>query len=204
MIYTNNQGSQKWCQHIISYFENKINYKLFDQVISAFKINGKQIELCRTTHSKTYNDLIRCTKLPLDSEICYIDDSYFPEMVKDNIYYINIKPYTYNIPFNEMYKRFLDNDNNITTLITTKNLQDEFVDFMNKNIKLYNFKIVNKNENEYEVDKILSKKILFHLEEFFGNNGNNASNSIHKKNNKSKTFKRNHKSKNKSSKKRII
>ena len=30
MIYTNNQGSRKWCEQIVSYFETKLNkYKLF-------------------------------------------------------------------------------------------------------------------------------------------------------------------------------
>jgi hypothetical protein len=57
MIYTNNQGSQKWTNRIVSYFETKLGgYKLFDQIISAFKINGKQIEFCRTTNNKTYKD----------------------------------------------------------------------------------------------------------------------------------------------------
>ena len=64
MIYTNNQAPKIWSKNIISYFESKINYKLFDQIISAFKINGKQLEFCRTTHDKTYHDLIKCTKMP--------------------------------------------------------------------------------------------------------------------------------------------
>ena len=45
MIYTNNQGPEGWIDHIKSYFEAKISYKLFDQVVAAFKINGKKIEL---------------------------------------------------------------------------------------------------------------------------------------------------------------
>ena len=43
MIYTNNTGSKEWCDKIISYFEKKINYKLKDQTICAFKINGERI-----------------------------------------------------------------------------------------------------------------------------------------------------------------
>ena len=37
MIYTNNNGPPEWAHHIISYFEKKINYKLIDQIIAAFK-----------------------------------------------------------------------------------------------------------------------------------------------------------------------
>jgi type II secretory pathway component GspD/PulD (secretin) len=58
MIYTNNQGPKEWVNYIIKYFENEINYSLFDQIISAFKQNGKIIEICRTTSSKTHKDLI--------------------------------------------------------------------------------------------------------------------------------------------------
>ena len=90
MIYTNNSGPKEWAHHIIDYFSKKINYKLFDQLISAFKINGKVVEVCRTTHDKTYNDFIKCTKLPESAEICFLDDTFYPEMANDNIYYINV------------------------------------------------------------------------------------------------------------------
>ena len=38
MIYTNNQGPKQWAANIVSYFETKVDYKLFDQIIAAFKI----------------------------------------------------------------------------------------------------------------------------------------------------------------------
>ena len=106
MIYTNNSGPRSWSNHIVNYFENKINYKLIDQIIAAFKINGKRVEICRTTQNKTHNDLIRCTRIPLDAEICFMDDSFYPEMAHDNIYYINIKPYYHDLTFDEMLARF--------------------------------------------------------------------------------------------------
>jgi hypothetical protein len=170
MIYTNNQGSRKWCEQIVSYFETKLNkYKLFDQIISAFKINGKQIEFCRTTNNKTYTDFIRCTKVPTNAEIFYLDDTFYPEMSNEHIYYINIKPYIHALPFDEIYKRFLDSN----LIISTKKSDDvssvfnEFIDFMNKQIKKYNFKVIPKHTDDYEIDKILSKKIMLHLHDFF-------------------------------------
>jgi hypothetical protein len=172
MIYTNNQGSRKWCEQIVSYFETKLNqYKLFDQIISAFKINGKQIEFCRTTNNKTYTDFIRCTKVPTNAEIFYLDDTFYPEMSNEHIYYINIKPYIHALPFDEIYKRFLDSN----LIISTKQSDDvstvfnEFIDFMNKQIKKYNFKVIPKHRDDYEIDKILSKKIMVHLHDFFSN-----------------------------------
>jgi hypothetical protein len=56
MIYTNNQGPKEWVNFIKEYFEYKIHTKLFEQIICAFKVNGKQVEICRTTHDKTYKD----------------------------------------------------------------------------------------------------------------------------------------------------
>ena len=170
MIYTNNQGSRKWCEQIVSYFETKLNkYKLFDQIISAFKINGKQIEFCRTTNNKTHSDFIRCTKLPINAEICYLDDTFYPEMANEHIYYINIKPYIHALPFNEIYNRFLNSkliiSNNKTSDVSFD--INQFVEFMNKHIKKYNFKVIQKNTDDYEIDKILSKKIMIHLHDFF-------------------------------------
>lgn len=181
MIYTNNQGPRKWASHILSYFETKIKYQLFDQTIAAFKINGKRIELCRTSQDKSYKDLIRCTKLPLNAEICFLDDIYFPEMANKNIYYINIKPYIYELSFEEMYKRFLNSEigKKIIEKIeiednTYENKENKFIEFMSKNIKMYNFQVVEKNGKEYEIDKILGKKIMLHLEEFFNKTNKNT------------------------------
>ena len=166
MIYTNNQGSRKWINYIISYFESKLaGYKLFDQVITAFKINGKQVELCRTTNNKTFTDFIRCTKLPINAEICYLDDTFYPEMAHDNIYYINIKPYVHDLPFNEMYKRFFES--NIGNTLINREIMNHFIDFMKKNIKKCNFTLVKKSEDDYKIDVILSKRVLHHLYDFF-------------------------------------
>ena len=49
MIYTNNQGPPGWIDHIKEYFEAKISYKLFDQVVAAFKINGKKTKNSQET-----------------------------------------------------------------------------------------------------------------------------------------------------------
>ena len=97
MIYTNNQGPIEWANYIMKYFEKKTNYNIFDQLISAFKVQYKRVELCRTTHMKTYSDFIKCTKVPEETEICFLDDVYYPDMRNDKIYYINVKPYIYNL-----------------------------------------------------------------------------------------------------------
>jgi len=169
MIYTNNTGPQEWARHIVSYFEKKINFKLIDQIIGAFKINGKKVEICRTTQNKTHKDLIKCTKIPIDTEICFIDDYFYPEMAHDNIYYINIKPYYYDLKFdymiNKMYeseigKKLIGNDN-------------EFEKIMMEHIDLFKYEVIIKDEKEYEVDKVLGKHIIYHLQAFFNRSSKN-------------------------------
>ena len=163
MIYTNNNGPREWAHYIMSYFESKIKYKLVDQLIAAFKINGKQVEICRTTYNKTHKDLIRCTKIPPNAEICFLDDTFYSEMANENIYYINIKPYYYDLPFDEMINRFK------TSEYGKKIIQDptNFETIMNDEFLNFKYKCLDKNLKEYEIDHVLGKQIMTHLQEFF-------------------------------------
>lgn len=170
MIYTNNTGPREWARRIISYFENKINFKLIDQIIAAFKINGKRVEICRTTQNKTHKDLIKCTKIPIDAEICFMDDNFYPEMTNDNIYYINIKPYYYDLNFEYMIDKFKNSE--IGKKIVEED-DDEFDDLMAEHIKLFKYLVVEKNDKEYEVDKVLGKHIITHLQAFFNRSTKN-------------------------------
>ena len=167
LIYTNNTGPREWSRHIIDYFEKKINYKIIDQVISAFKVNGKMIEICRTTHNKTHADLVRCTKIPLNTEICFLDDIFHPGMVNDNIYYINVKPYYHDLKFEYMLEKFKN------SAIGKKIVDKDFEDVIMGHIKLYKYESLDKEPKEYEVDKILGKHIINHLQEFFNKSKKN-------------------------------
>ena len=158
MIYTNNTGERRWAEHIKGYFEHKLHSKIFEQIIAAFKINGKIIEINRTSHDKSVDDFIRCTKLPPDIEICFIDDLFHPKMSTDNVYYIHVKEYKHVLPSNEMVKRFMDSP--LSNDIKNK---DEF-----KNFSMFNFKynILEKNKHEQDIDIIVSKKMLEHIKKF--------------------------------------
>ena len=171
MIYTNNNGPREWSQHIIKYFEKKINYKLIDQLISAFKVNGKIVEICRTTHNKTHTDFVRCTKIPANAEICFLDDTFYPEMANDNIYYINIKPYYYDLHFDYMLKKFKESNIGIKLIDNDYEFESKIMEY----IKLYKYRCIDKNLKEYELDKILGKQIIIHLQEFFNKPKRNKS-----------------------------
>jgi hypothetical protein len=163
MIYTNNQGPVEWANYIMKYFEEKINYKIFDQIIAAFKVQGKRVELCRTTHMKTHSDLIKCTKLPEDTQICFLDDVFYPDMSNEKIYYINVKPYIHDLEFNEMITRLLNSD-----ILDAKVAEPTLCRaFISEYMKRYNYIYVGKNSETQNVDKIVSKKILQHLHIFF-------------------------------------
>lgn len=173
MIYTNNSGPRSWSNHIVSYFEGKLNYKLIDQIIAAFKINGKRVEICRTTQNKTHNDLIRCTKIPVNAEICFMDDSFYPEMANDNIYYINIKPYYHDLSFEEMMSRFKESDIGKKQIGTDLTIWTKFHESMMTHIQLYKYEYIEKDKKEYEIDKVLGKHILNHLHIFFNRSTKN-------------------------------
>jgi hypothetical protein len=163
LIYTNNQATKDWASHIQNYFEMKIDYPLFDQIIGAFKINGKRYELCRTTHEKTIHDLLKCSKLPANTEVCFLDDVLYPEMSGKNIYYIKVNPYVYNISFDVMIERF------VSSKFSKKIIDNEkkFTNYMMTHMKQYAYLYVEKSKDEYEIDKIITKKTMFHLQTFF-------------------------------------
>lgn len=169
MIYTNNQGPRSWAEMIVEYFHKKLNTKLFDQIISAFKVDGKKVELLRTSHNKSHKDLVCCANLPDDTQICFLDDQYHSLMKHDNIYYINIKPYTYTIPFTEMAGKYYDKINPIID-------REIFLDLVKQFMNNYEFSVNKKSDNEYNVDKIIGKHMLKHLKHFFKNNSKTKKN----------------------------
>jgi len=171
MIYTNNNSHKSWTLLIKEYIQHKLNFNLFDNVICAFKVNGKVIEPCRTTYKKTYSDLIRCTSLPKTSQIFFIDDQYHEKMNHENIYYIKIKPYIFQYSYEEVINKI--NDKNITDYIN-KNYYINKKDFNDMFINKYtHFKFeiaipgMMKNNIENHIDINVGKQIMKHMSEFF-------------------------------------
>jgi hypothetical protein len=164
MIYTNNQGPKTWTIMISEFLNQAVGEIVFDNVIGAFKVRGKVIEMGRTTHDKCVSDLIRCTQIPANAEICFLDDMYHPLMEHDNVFYINVKPYHYSMAYAEMAKRYYEA---YSAKLPNNVPQDVFIAHIVNYMQRYNYVVTLKNESETAVDVIVSKKIMLYLEDFF-------------------------------------
>lgn len=159
MIYTNNNGPKTWVQMIADYFEYKLEERVFD-VISAFKFNNNIIEICRTSESKNTPDLLRCANVAPETKICFFDDLYHPLMKDDNVYYINIKPFHYSIPYKIMAERY-------SKLYVDSAKYPNFVHDVVGHMKKYTFNVVKKSSAEIDVDEVVSKQMIVHINKFF-------------------------------------
>jgi len=164
MVYTNNNGPRAWVEHIIKYIESKLGAPLFDQIVAAFKVNGKIIEIGRTTHDKTYDDFMRCTRLPANVEVCFLDDQMHSHMEHEQVYYINVKPYVHQLSVQTLTNRFVQSHAlRSSTPVSAAELRHRVSTFMQR----FSAAHVAKDPMEQEIDRIISKKIMEHLNEFF-------------------------------------
>jgi len=181
-IYTNNQGPLSWTRHIMEYFHYKLNYELFDQIIPAYKVNGKIVEPRRTSHEKSLKDLINCTNILTNSKVCFIDDQYHGGMNKENVCYINLKPYKQFLPLGEIANRYFNN-------FQPKMDKLKFINMIINSMSVFNLKIVSVEKEELNIDNIIGKKMLLHIKKFFNYNDNKTRKKKGSKTNK-KTRKR--------------
>ena len=178
MIYTNNRGPKEWSERLAKYFDKKTGGKTFNQIIAAFKVKGEIIEIGRTTNQKCVSDLIKCAHLPADTEICFLDDQYHPLMENSKVFYINVKPYIFNLSYKEMAERYLNQE-------TTKN-NTEFVDYIHNYMSKFNFTVIEKTQEDNDIDKIISKKLMVYLEDFFNKNKSGQTRRHHRRKIKNK------------------
>lgn len=164
IIYTNNQGPKEWTVQIKDYLDNKIESKLFDHIIAAFKVNGRHVEIGRTSHDKNMGDFLNCTSLPKNTQVFFLDDQYHMGMEDKNVYYINLFPYVHHLEWHNMIDRFWDDFKDVIDDSITKSY---FTSQMMTCINKYNISVERKNEDEYEAEKVVSMRIIKHLKEFF-------------------------------------
>ena len=128
VIYTNNMGERSWVLFIKKYLELKINYNLFNRVISGYPYEKK-----RTTHAKTYKDLLAVTGWRNGTQILFFDDQYHPIGKNSFVKYVKLTPYVYIIHIEQMVNRFLH-----SRLKFTIKDKINFKGFIRKRMKQYN------------------------------------------------------------------
>jgi len=188
MIYTNNNGPKDWATTICQYYEKRIEHDIFDRVIGAFMVGDKVIEPERTTHHKTYEDLLKCTQLPNDTKICFIDDRMHPLMRNDKVYFIKIKPYVRALPYTVICDRLKENK-------TLLNLSQQQLSHICDNLlsRSDDEDDIYEDENvsiEMEVDIIVGKQILNYLETFFKKHGRKYTRKARRRGNLKRTRRR--------------
>ena len=169
-VYTNNIGSPHWPGMIRHYFDYKLkSINFFDHVICAFKVNNVIVEPLRTTHEKTYQDFIRCSLLPKNTEICFVDDSYYHKMATEKIYYIQPKPYFHGLTSSQIFQRLIHSpfvENNILCSHPPNIVEDIHDNIMR--VLLSKCKTcITKDIEELERDIVVTQKIMYYLKEFF-------------------------------------
>ena len=155
-LYTNNNGPKEWARRICLYIDNKIDYKLFDNHIGAYMVDGHQVEPMRTTYDKTVNDFLRTTRLPNHTEICFIDDLYHEKMDDGSVYYIHVEPYTVKLPTSVLSERYYKYFHPYMSY-------NDFYNIINNYMKRYNLSDLNSKNVDHN---LTGKNILFHLENF--------------------------------------
>lgn len=167
-IYTNNQAKSQTVSNIVDYMTKKIvksSERLFDQIIYAFKINGQVIQVGRSSHRKTLDDLIRCTLLPKKTAICFLDDVYFGEMKKEQIYYIQPKPYFHGLSSYDILNRLFDSKYGTVINSHKQMIEDHYFTRCMKSKCFYRKN--SRNSNYIYTNNSISQKMLYHIKDFF-------------------------------------
>lgn len=163
---------------------------LFDHTLGGFDPNKSKSEKStskfpeRTTSEKTVNEFIHCSLLPSDIDICFLDDQQHPKMVDERVYYIKLQPYYSFIPFETFVIRFLNSalfrdvfdKFNLPSVITGTSsaakkqiISIELYNVLMRYAEMSNYddRAIHKKVNPREIDEIISKYILYHLQQFF-------------------------------------
>lgn len=170
MVYTNNKYPKEWVYLIIRYIEYKVGHKLFDNIVLAFKLNGRIQQTGRTSNEKKIDDFVACCKLPQSVEICYFDNSEYNGMLVENVYYLKVRAFYYPFTEKEIIKR-IHNKPILKQVLCTSQQQhiQIFTQFFIKYLKKNRYRFEEKSFLDYEMDKVISIRIKTHLTDFFEN-----------------------------------
>ena len=133
VLYTNNNGSIQWINHIISFLERRSKAPgLFHRIVPGFRprLSGPHD---RRTFEKTYAEIMRCANIPKNTKIIFFDDVSHPKMLHKNVTYIHVKPYSHSM--------------RSSTIIDK--LQKSYFNFINYSSALYIRNCIRKYHHQY-------------------------------------------------------
>jgi hypothetical protein len=164
-VYTNNQCKQcTWANYIVRYFETKTG-PLIDRVIGTYKIGKNIVNTERTCQEKTYTDLVKCTMMSTDENICFIDNTYYEKMRNERVYYIQPLPYYHKLSPPEIVSRLVLSDLG-QIWFRGADLPCLPVDFLLRHFSLR--KGGRMNVEMFPVDDLaVSKKMMYYIRDFF-------------------------------------
>lgn len=105
VLFTNNQGPPSWADTIIKYIHLKLDYKLFDRIIGAYRVRGIINEPLRTGDDKRYKDFKKIVGVNDSIPVLFFDDQVHYDMLNSNVSYILIEPYKKVYSIKEIIKR---------------------------------------------------------------------------------------------------
>jgi len=163
-IYTNNQCSHPdWINNITQYFNYKllVDEPLFDKVICAFKINNEVIEPKRTKQRKLHSDFISCTLLPTNTEICFIDNTYYYGMDTERLYYIQPRSYYHHLTTRQIIDRYVETF--VGSTLNRQAISDYLLNFFKTQGRILS---ENPSFKELETDIYVAQKLMYHIKDF--------------------------------------
>ena len=145
ILYTNNNNTD-FIHKVIHFINNKMDDTLFDYIIPYNHTN-------RTTHSKSYTDLLNCID-SIDNDIyCFIDDKIHPNMTHKMVSNIKCEKYSYHYDIE-----------NVLTIIFS---HDTYLRKYRKNIKTLLKKYsYSKRELPIHIHEYSGKKLFNNIEIF--------------------------------------
>lgn len=164
-LYTNNNCGNNWCEMIIEYIHCKLDMQpevLFDDIIDSYEFDSR-----RNTHHKTYDDFISCSMLSKNHTIGFIDNCLHKGMKHEKVYYIKPKSYYHPYSRSEIVSKFI-HSSVYKKLFSNIEIENDFLKLLNNynNIKYYE-QTPTEIETQKNENKMISKKIMYYLKEFF-------------------------------------
>ena len=116
VLYTNNNGDRGYTLNIVDYIHNKLDFKLFDKIITQFGTNT----IKREASYKTYRDFIKIYNKNV--KVIFFDDYNHMGMNHQNVQYVLLKIYNYSINYSN-YINFFQKINKKYNYLNEKELR---------------------------------------------------------------------------------